>query len=302
MKKIFIICLLSILSVYGQKYQLSNVTRILADYKFSMVKVSPDGEYIAAGGENNTGLFLFNTNGDLISTLSDKLGAGWGFTWSKNSDKIAFRENLPSVANQAVLSRISFVAVKSGEKASSEYSHSTGLPYWNDNGSILTYSENNLLKAVNHNEKEVSGYFTIIDNRLSSDNLLVNNIIGSLIKKKENYILNIAVSPDNENIAVEIASLGLFVVNTKNGKVYDFGNAEMPVWLNSSSLIVARVEDDGRSFINSDLFLINISSQEEVNITSEIPVLCFYPAADRNGNIYFVDEEGKAFRGSLSIE
>ena len=57
-------------------------------------KWSPDGKYIAAAGVNYGSIWLDDLREGKWHLVVEANGAGWDFTWSPDSRKIAFRANV----------------------------------------------------------------------------------------------------------------------------------------------------------------------------------------------------------------
>ena len=284
----------------SQSLRMTQPSKVIEGGAFSLVKVSPDGKWVAAGGTENSGLSLFDAQGNFVTQISRFAGSGWGFSWNNKSDKIAFRENVVQT-KEDVVARIAVYSTETGTLVISEEKGEIGLPYWNRSGESVYFSFGKTRKSIGNGILNKEFEYSIIDNDLVTDNTIVRDAVSGIKRKFENYILNFALSGNGELLAIEVASSGLYIINTKTGKISDLGMGEAPVWHTDRYLIFMKVKDDGRVIVSSSIHCFDLDNETETNLSGQFLPFAFYPSVDNSANLYMITEKGDLIKSKLIL-
>ena len=149
-KKITIITLLLItmvVSLANAQFEVINQKTISSGEPYlTTPKWSPDGQYIAAAGEQYGSIWLYFNKSKKWRKIVEENGAGWDFAWSPNSKNIAFRSNV--IQNRRKTTTIKYINVLTDTITRLvDYDHDFSTPKWLNN-EIVAFLHNNEYKTV----------------------------------------------------------------------------------------------------------------------------------------------------------
>lgn len=261
---------------------------------YRMPVISPDGKYVAFGGNNNTGIYLIKFDGSELNQISGKASAGWNMQWAPSSDKIASRVNFWDASMRERETAVVIFSLTGEETIASGKKDEIGMPFWNSSNLYWLDGSGNLSSLNEENLDEEIIY--------SADNKLIKKSSGeqSVLKQFENQILFSRLSPDKSKIAISILGNGIFVVDLSNGQTYDFGTGEYPNWVSNDTLVLMEVEDDGHSIINSEVYLYNFDGKLISNLTENFDKPALYPSAG-GSKVVFNTLDGEIYKINLAV-
>ena len=94
----------------------------------------------------------------------------------------------------------------------------------------------------------------------------------------KNDYLNVSLSPDESKILFRVSGMASYVCDLDGNVISEFQDAEFPIWISNKQVLFARVEDDGYQYKRSDLFISDLSNDNEINITEDLDLIPLYPA------------------------
>lgn len=126
-------------------------------------------------------------------------------------------------------------------------------------------------------------------------------------QKGEKHILNpggegrylwVSVSPDNQRILYHIAGQGAYICNPEGKDIVELGRLRAMKWSPDGKWLVGMEDmDDGKKFIQSNLFLISSDGKIKKNLTRHTHIISLYPSFSADGKkVIFNDENGKVYQ------
>ncbi len=260
---------------------------------------SPDGASLAITGANYTGIYIYSFNGNDVVQLSDKLGAGFGMSWSHDGKSIVTR--ISKYENKRRWSSLAVYSIDDGQEEliTGFVKRLPGRPAWTENDDRIYMSSTQAMlylvpgKSVSANR---SGEMIIYSNKnklFKRD--LVSDTVTELIEAG-NEILTEEIAPDGKKLVYQVYGGNLWVLNIENGERTDLGIGEHPTWgADSRKLAYMITADDGYQLIGSDIFVINIDGTGKVNLTDSPNTYEMHPDWSPNGKwiAYDTNEAGK---------
>ncbi|MDY3077839.1 MAG: hypothetical protein SOW62_06850, partial [Sodaliphilus sp.] len=108
-----------------------------------------------------------------------------------------------------------------------------------------------------------------------------------------------SLSPDGKKVAFFAAGKGI-VVTDLNGKVLSMlGKYEMPCWYNNDYIVAQNAKDDGHQFTSSQIMLIKADGTFKTNLTSETS-MSMQPTAAA-GKIVYTTIDGLLYQMTINI-
>ena len=261
-------------------------------------KWSPNGEYIAAAGENFGSIWLYEVKIENWTKLVEQNGAGWEFDWSPNSRKIAFRAN--KIERRRKQTTIKFVEIKSGKiEQLVKYDREFSTPKWVTNSDVafLHHDKYKLVsiagKTLSRPTSEQSHTnICLFSNKGILTKETNKNI--ALLKPLEGRVFNVSYSPDVSRILFKKQGRQICTMQ-KNGKnLKQIAKGEMPVWDPSGKFVLYAVtQEDEYQYTSSDLYIVDAKGVQSKQITFTKNELEMRPHWSPDGKQIVCDSNGK---------
>jgi Tol biopolymer transport system component len=310
-KKIaFTLCLLLITgSLFSQSnFEVAETRTISSDKQYLIApKWSPNGEYIAAAGENYGSIWLYTMNTEKWKKLVEENGTGWDFDWSPDSRKIAFRANI--FKNRRKQTTIKYVDISTGTiQKLVEYNRNFSTPKWLTDD-VIAFLHNDKYKTISVNRKAM----TKLDSNVPQKNVCLFSSDGIYAKTTDQAVhilepltgqtLHSTYSPDGTTIVFQKPGSKIFSYHEASETVKFITEGEMPGWSPDGKFIVyAKPKDDGYKFISSDIFICDANGKINQQLTQTDDELEMRPYWSPDGKKIACDSNGNVILISLSNE
>jgi Tol biopolymer transport system component len=291
-----LICLPFSLSAQAMFQVLGKAERLIAsdEQNYTQPVWSADGSKIAYTGDNYRGLWVINSDGTSPLKLSDEAGAGFDFQWSADSREILTRVSRFDSGRRLNAIK-SFNVDTRTEKILREFTQQKlGLPRWTPDNSQVYFYNGSSIELVNTGKRlkifaEQPLFFLKYGHIYSLGS--ARDMINAPDVIVNGECLNLRVSPDGKKISYELLGGNLFVVNTDGSNRTDLGKGYNARWApDSNHLIFMITEDDGHTFLSSDLFISDINGNNKVNLTNTTDKLEMNPCWDPQGEKIVYDD------------
>ena len=268
---------------------------------------SPDGNFIAAAGNNYGSIWIYNIKMNKWKKLIEQNGAGWDFDWSPDSKKIAFRANIFN--NRRKQTIIKYVDIATGKvRKVVAYNRNFSTPKWITD-EWLAFLHNDEFKTV-----------SIANNNMTSSalnvpqkNICLLSNAGVYIKKSnqavkpldsvKGQIFNVSFSPDGKTILFKRPGRKIFTLKENTTKAKLIAEGEMPCWSPSGKFIVfSKTKEDGYKYLSSDIFICDSEGGNERQITRSKDELEMRPDWSPDGKKIACDSNGKIILINLETE
>ncbi len=258
---------------------------------------SPDGTKIAAAGNGYRGLWVMDADGSNLRQLSEDRGAGYGFAWSHDSQRIAIRvyEYMKRRRSQV----IKLVSISTGENhvLTKLSGAGSGLPVWTQTDAHILVEGRRDMQVL---KVRANGLSAAPDTAESSvfynarEALIFANQQGEIVRRlkplKGTY-LNAELSPNGTYIAFELYGGNLHVVKRDGAELTDLGPGERPQWAPDSKRLTYMITvDDGHQILNSDIYVIDIDGSDKQNLTGTTTKIEMNPDWSPNEDVIVFDE------------
>jgi Tol biopolymer transport system component len=286
--------------VSAQQVQIIETINLLSSgvEEYHMPKISPDGKKVAFGGKGNNGIFVTDYFGSELKQLTYYAAAGWNMKWSANSESITTRVNFWADDYKTKKSAVMLFDLQGKEQYLSGTLDEIGMPFWSVSGNSIWWEEKPMsfnsfnLKQGDNESVKICNSTNIIE---------IKNGAPSLSKPVEGEYLFVEWTPDYSKAAISVLGKGVFVYDTKTGKVFDFGLGEYPSWINNEQLIFMVVKDDGYKIQDADIYCYNYDGKFLADVTYGFDQPALYPSASRDGKIVFQSPDGKIYKMQIDI-
>jgi TolB protein len=267
---------------------------------------SPQGDRLAAAGENYHGLWIVGRDGGAPQQVSDGLGAGFLPAWDPDGSRIACR--LSRIENQRKYSTIAVYDLgRNTATELTEYVKEVGLPRWIESGGGLFYIQDGRARTVQAPgaAKRTSAGEDIIVT-VQNDAIAIQRPPWEepeILKPVEDRILWAELSPDGERIAFEIIGAELFVVGLDGTDLVSLGRGERPRWSPDGRWIAYMItEDDGYRMLSSDIYAIGRDGGGRTAVTQTADRLEMNPCWSPDGGAIACDTRGEGIILLVPVE
>lgn len=230
-------------SMMAQPVSVSEPQLLIKSSESLMAPVwSPDGTMIAVTGDNYSGIWVANADGTGLRQVSNAQGAGYKMQWN---DAGSITSTPYVTVDQRRMTRVESVNVATGvarvlQPAAREVKRSR----------VMRHGQQSLLSIM-------------VD-----DPLHASERIPALNQYAGQGVINPALSPDEKQIAFQIAGKGIFVINTDGTALKRICAGARPAWMpDGKALVVTRLEDNGHAFTAGDLYYVSTENSAQLNIT-----------------------------------
>ena len=289
----FVICTLQCL-LGGWELQLPPTSVVeQEDVAYIRPMWSPKGKLIAFTQDRHRGLWILNTENGQTQMLTDEMGAGFGFSWSNNGEAIVTRITRYEGKKPINEVKIFDVVNERTWTASDTPGRFRGLPRWSsDDTKVYIMGNRNITifeSGLTGASAALSGQppaplIYLSGGKITVDKYLVEEKAVFTPLKDRRYI-NLAVSPDGNQIAFEVIGGNMYVMNTDGSELVDLGVGHRPQWSPDGNYIIYMITaDDGHHYTQADIYLIHRDGSEKTNITQSVDILEMNPSWSADGS------------------
>lgn len=279
----------------------NNDEPVITEMKCASAQFSPDGRYIAWGGEKYAGLFFKELATGKITQISDAASAGWKFSWAPDSSGIAFRESIADGSTQffRIQKRI---LDKNANELVGEFENTVWPPLWRDSiYSVDTVKISNIALALKPAVAFKTKITPLIYNAFTSSNRvsLINIKSGALINFNEGTH-SPAISPDGRSLLyIELDTIKVF--DTFKSSTQTIGQGSSASWAGNSKIIYNFTSDNGRDITYSEIRLFDIKNNKFKVIAIDSDKIPIFPSISSDGSklIYTDNVSGHLFIRNL---
>lgn len=267
---------------------------------------SPDGTMVAFSEAGNTGIWLCDADGSNMRQLTDDPGAGFGFSWSPNSDFILARPAIFENRRRFSQVKIYDVHTAAQEIIQERTRGMRSLPVWTpDGGQIAMVLDNQLTLATSQKLRkqatEKPAHVVYFKDGALFNTSLITRTDAKIGAFEGRTIFNISVSPDGKKVAFQVSGKGLYVADIDGTHIQHIGHGERASWMPGSDFVVVSVlEDDGYVITSGELFAVDIRSGAYHHLTAHTNLVAMKPGVSpcgkkvvfddpSNGNIYIME-------------
>ncbi len=258
---------------------------------------SPDGEKIAMSGRGYKGVWIMTRDGQNLVELSDGRGAGYGFDWSRDSERIVFRTFEYVKRRRSHVIRMIDIASRVTSTLGSYRGGGAGLPLWRpDDAGVLLKTRRGFetLPAAPSAGPRARTSRTAARCYNTGTSVVIFDAVGNETARLQpvaGTYLNAAMSPAGGKVAIEVYGGDLFVVNVDGSGLTDLGRGERPAWSpDGKALAFMLTTDDGHSILNSDIFVAPASGGARQNLTASADRIEMDPDWSPDGSTLLFDE------------
>jgi len=291
------VILLFFLSGFSQEiFQVKEIKTLITPTEaagiFMSPKWSPDGQKIALTSLNYRGIWIYHVPSGEIEQITDEIAAGFGFSWSSNSQYLLTR--VSRFENNRRLSAVKTFDISQGsELYLTEYrKRLPDIPRWSPaNNQVMFYNG----KEIEH--LDLSPQFSAESSPFVCyplrDKIYLENTINDEKREFQPFpgaiYLNVTLAPDDVHVAFEVYGGNCYLLNLKTAALTDLGRGNSPSWSPDGSYVVYMVaQDDGHRYIASDIYMSDTSGKLTRNLTEEFDPIAMYPSwSPRENKIVF---------------
>ncbi|MEO5647770.1 MAG: hypothetical protein ABIQ56_05375 [Chitinophagaceae bacterium] len=283
-----IICILLFVNLFYLKsssQKIINIVKIVSSGDYTNPIISPDGKRLLLTKSNFKGVYIYEIKSKKITEASNKVGSGYGYSWSPDSKMVYFKEK-----NQDDYVKNSFVK-----------SYNLNSKIYKNHPEINHNYINQFVSAKNIDEVVV--YTNPTSLKIEARKL--NSAKSWIITNDEGSFYNAILSNDKKSVIVHKgADIYLYHANG-SGLIRKLGTGIATSWSRDDNYILGflDVSKDGHEISNSDLYFFNSRKNEVKKITNTSTVFEMYPSfANVKNRIIFSDEKsGSVFMADINF-
>lgn len=264
---------------------------------------SPDGSYLAFTGARYEGIWIVRPDGSDLRQLSDEPAAGYGFSWSPDG-----RVLLARVSRYEGPRRLSAVKVFDVETGTARLLTTyrplmPALPHWAPDGGrayLYTGGDLEMLDAGSAPAGKTAAEQRVLlsagEHLVRAD--LATGAVERIAPPGDAPALNLARSPDGTRAVFEVMGGSMYVMGVDGTGLVDLGRGHRPQWSpDGTSIVYMLTEDDGHTFVASDLYAVRADGTGRVRLTDTPERLEMNPAWSPDGRWIAFDsmDEGALF-------
>ncbi len=268
---------------------------------------SPDGQWLAFSESGYRGIWVLRMATGELRQVTAEPGSGFGFRWARQRNAIAAR--ISRYQGYKALNEVMIFDIENGAArvVSGEPIRLRGLPQWSpDDREIVILAKNEMQRFPSGMALAESPGAVAPPVYLKNGKIVIEGSGRQIAKvidppNGRRYI-NLSVSPDGQKIAVEEVGGSLWVMPIDGSAPVDLGVGYRASWAPDSRHLVYMIsEDDGHTYVASDLYVIAIDGSGKTNLTRTPGRIEMNPAWAPDGVriAYDVYEEGAIYVAEL---
>ncbi len=282
LKKIFLLIILSSILI-AQNVEIKRIQTIAieGEIEFSYPKFIDENKLLLTT-PNFKGLWIYDLTNKKLVQLNDHFGSGYEPIAFDGGKRVAFR--MDEFVDRK---KVSSIIVQNVENKNESYlisrQRNLGTPKLLPDGTLFFYQ--------NENPYTVSKIFNVeadfipteaVEVFIDNTNLVIvaggeSKIINPL-GENINYIWP-AVSPQQDKILFTAAGKGTYICDLEGKLISEIGYANYPSWSDDGKWIAfMKDKDDGHQIVKSDIYIWNVETGKEIQITNSADKIEMYPA------------------------
>lgn len=306
MKKIFLIMILTVVSVLAQKVTVEEDIAVtnLKEGAFYYPAVSPDGIILLFSSKSYKGLWSKNLSTGEFLKITSAAGAGYEPGFSSVSYEILFREDkfikgkrFSALLSYDMTTKKSIVLEEGIRDLKICRDNFNVFHNYIKESEIRSTMKQNMLKKSAIPEKVVF----IQDSKI----ILSENNSGKVIQPlgEGNYIWP-SLSPDKTKLLFTFAGKGTYVSNLEGTILNKIGYANYPSWSPDGNWILFMKDiDNGYNIISSDVYIANLKTGKYFNLTLQRDDISIYPKwGASNSEVFYNTLNGQIRKIKLKYE
>lgn len=286
MRNIFIMLLIFISSGFSQEiFKVKAIKTLVIPSESGAVfmnpKWAPDGQKIALTSANYRGIWIYELQTGQLDQITDEISAGFGFSWSSNSQYILAR--VSRFDNNRGMSAVKVFNLTQNEDfyLTNYRQRMPDVPKWTPGNDRVIFYNGNQMEYIDTSFDKVTNESQFICYAISDKIFLENTITGEKTEFQPfpgAIYMNLSLAPDDHHVAFEVYGGNCFVLNLETTGVTDLGPGNYPMWSPDGKYVVYMItHDDGYRYTASDIFISDIEGTFFQNLTSEIDQIAMYP-------------------------
>ncbi len=219
--------------------------------------ISPDGSYVLITSQSNEGLAKFDLATNVVTTLTDAVGAGYNVEISADSKQVTYREitlakdngRLTSLVRQDLATAKRSTLVKSTRNMHQARARQAAAPVVSIQNGELVITVGTVSKVLSPNGQGRSYLWP-------------------------------SLSPDGTKILYFVSG-NVWVCNIDGSNVTRIGNFRAPQWYNNNVVVGMNDIDNGHFVTSSEVVAYTLDGKKQVLTSGNI--MAMYPYASANG-------------------
>lgn len=274
-------------TVVGQSLRVEKVSKMELNGAYYHARFINNDELVLTSA-NYSGLYIYDLKGKSITTVTDERGAGFNYAFDENN--LYFRGY--EIRDGLKYYSLKKFDMRNGRTETLE-DNLRGLSAPVVKNNKLLYSKNGLLNTTGSLGNEI-----FVTNENSQINLHIEGQVKILSPFGKGVYVWPDLSPDKSKIVFTYGTIGSVIIDT-DGNILDKLGADTHFahWSpNGRFILYMKDIDDGRDYIESDIYVYDTINKEHIQVTYTKERLEFYPMwspdgkravfNDLNGNVY----------------
>lgn len=306
MKKIFLIMILTVVSVLAQKVTVEEDIAVtnLEEGAFYYPALSPDGIILLFSSKSYKGLWSKNLSTGEFLKITSAAGAGYEPGFSSVSYEILFREDkfikgkrFSALLSYDMTTKKSIVLEEGIRDLKICRDNFNVFHNYIKESEIRSTMKQNMLKKSAIPEKVVF----IQDSKII---LSENNSVKVIQPLGEGNYIWPSLSPDKTKLLFTFAGKGTYVSNLEGTILNKIGYANYPSWSPDGNWILFMKDiDNGYNIISSDVYIANLKTGKYFNLTMQRDDISIYPKwGASNSEVFYNTLNGQIRKIKLKYE
>ena len=292
-----------VILIFAPAFAAENVTVTSitpAGEDFMAPRWSPDGAWISVTAPKYRGIWVMGPDGGGLKPLTEAPAAGYGYSWSRDSGKIAFRVKREGAA------LVEIVTLADGARERVTDDASVSLPCWLDGGRLAFHASGGIVlrdaRGRGENTSVLDGRSVVISpagDRVAftddQDRIWVAAMDGTgktRLTEAGRYFGPLW-SPDGTRLLFKKLGGSMVVYDPAKESRVELVDGSSYSWsADSERIVFERTTDDGERILTSDIFTIDRTGRNLRALTDTPDVLEMHPVLSPDGRKLLFDADG----------
>lgn len=304
MKKTILSVLIAVLgcSTFAQKASISSYTQVntSAEKAAFFPVLNSTGDLLLYSSGVYSGLQLYELATNTNITISTEAGAGYEPIFDLNNNRIFYRYS--TFENGRKFDGIQSYELKTGKTVPMLSPRRELRQVRGYNNGFLVAAEKQLLKVTFGRTNNNDLYFvTTEDLKMVLIKEGRKQYLNPLQMDESRYIW-VSLSPDNSRILFTAAGKGTFICDLQGKILHRLNYLNAPVWYNAGYVVGMNDKDDGHRVTASTIELVNIKTNERLQVSRKGEIAMHPTAAGEAGKIAYHTTDGKIIIADIEFK